>query len=288
MEKRFIKQFGLRPLKKDSRDFKLSAVLKLPPLEELPDEFELEPLEIKNQLETDYCTQMAACGASELQEGIELSPEWAFAVSKMISGDPEEFGQDLRTAIKVHTKFGVIEKGQAPYSLEAGDEDSKMRYINNWPKELFDKALGHKKQSYFKLDGQYDYFDDIRAFLWMNRAKKQVPVIGVEWNWPLDMKVMETSFAPGGGHALYARGWKQINGEPHLIIQNSYGPEAGDNGKHYFSREIINQFVEKYGAFVFVDKNPEKIKKIVWPLWRQIWEWFKKAMTNYFNEFLKT
>ena len=276
MEKKFITKFGLRELAEDKRDFKLSGIMKLPPLEELPAEFELEPLEIKDQLDTDYCTQMACCGASELQEGMKLSPEWCFAVSKKMSYDPEEYGQDLRMAMKVHTKYGAIEKKETPYSLEKGDEDNKMRYISNWPPNLFEKAKKHQKKSFVRIDGQYDFFDDIRAFIWAFRKEKRAAVLGVNWAWPLDMKIMETSFAPAGGHAIYCSGWKQIKGETYLVIINSYGKEAGDQGKHYFPRSIINQEIKKYGAFAFIDMPPKELKKLLWSPLRRLWEKVKE------------
>lgn len=46
----------------------------------------------------------------------------------------------------------------------------------------------------------------------------------------------------------------------YLIIQNSYGKEAGNGGWHYFSREIINKYVGLYGAFTFIDMDPETAK----------------------------
>ncbi len=275
-------RFGLKELPPDNRDFKLSAILKLPPLEELPENFELEPVSVYDQLESDYCSAESTCGASSIQEGVELSPEWSFAVSKMISGDPEEYGQDLRTAMKVHTKYGAIEISEAPYSVKS-DEDTKIRYINNWPQELFEKAQKHKKLSFIQIDGPYSHFDNIRAFIWAFRAQKRACIMGVEWSWPMNMKVIELSFAPGSGHAIYAIGWRNINGKNYLVIQNSYGKETGDNGRHYFPAEIINKFAEKYGKFAFIDMPQNEIKKKIWPLWMRIFEAIKK----YFNELLK-
>ena len=278
-----INKPGLLKLPKDNRDFKLSAVIKLPKLEELPKEFELEPITTYDQLESDYCSGEATCGASGLQEKIALSPEWSFAVSKMISEDPEEYGQDLRTAMKVHTKYGAIEKKDAPYSLEKGDEDNKIRYINNWPKDLFEKAGGHKKQTFFKIDGQYTPFDDIRAFIWMFRAEKRAAVIGVEWSWPLEQVIMDEP-GEGEGHALYAIGFKKINGKDYLVIQNSYGAEAGDNGKHYFSREVIDKFVGEYGSFAFIDMPVSEAIEKSWTCWQKF-VWAIKQFFNTISEF---
>jgi len=50
----------------------------------------------------------------------------------------------------------------------------------------------------------------------------------------------------------------------YLIIQNSYGKEAGENGRHYVSRKVVNYFVKRYGAMMFIDENPDTIKQKQW------------------------
>ena len=158
---------GLKPTKKDNRDFQLGKIITLPKLSELPKEFELEPLSIKDQGDTDFCTAFATCGMRELQEKKELNPYWSFAVSKIISGDPEEWGQDIRTALKSHIKYGAIEEKGVEYWRKEdhqGEPIEKIaRYIENYPKELFEKAKKHLAQSFFLVTGHYDHFDNIRA-----------------------------------------------------------------------------------------------------------------------------
>lgn len=270
-----IKTFGLRELPKDTRDFKLSSITKLPSLSELPEEFELPVLTIKNQKDTDFCAACASCGASEMQEEVELNPGWSFAISKKLSGDPESYGQDLRTIMKAHQRCGAIEENEAPYHF-SDTEDSVMRYLNNWPKELCKKAKKHLKKSFFSITGQYDAFDNIRAFIWAFKAEKRAVVMGVLWSWPLSQAIMRENPESGGGHAIYAIGWKMIDREPYLVIQNSYGKDAGDDGKHYFSRKIINECVGKYGAFSFIDMPKKEAQKKAWSPCRQLLEAIKK------------
>jgi len=267
---------GLVPLPKDKRDFRLSAIVELPDLKELPETFELEPVSIKNQYGSDFCTAMATCGMSELQEGVELEPSWSFAVSKMITGDVSVWGQNMRDAMKSHVKYGAIEKEWSPYSLENKDYIF-LRYISNWPVELFEKAKKHKKRTFFKVDGQYDDFDNIRATIWLFRDRKRAVGIGLDWGWSLRTKIIETLSQKKVGHMVYAIGWKKIKDMTYLVIQNSYGKGAGDNGKHYVSREVINKMVKKYGSYVFVDEIERKeAEKLNWSIFRRIWEKIKK------------
>ena len=41
------------------------------------------------------------------------------------------------------------------------------------------------------------------------------------------------------------------------MVQNSWG-DNGIHGRHLFTREVINQAVERYGAFMFSDIPKEK------------------------------
>src|SRR3990167_49397 len=148
--KGFHKGFGLLPKVEDKRDLKLGAGFKLPKLSELPAEFEHPILEIKDQLNTDFCGAYSSVGASELQEGVKLVPEYQFALIKEIQGgDVDSFGADLRSIMKSHQKFGALEEKYRPpgFSLKEKDQ-SFLRRIGNWPPELKIKALEHAKRAY--------------------------------------------------------------------------------------------------------------------------------------------
>jgi len=251
---------GLRELPKDDRDLKLGAIYSLPKLEELPDNFIIGFPKVKDQKDSDFCAAFASCSASELQEDdTELCPEWTFAVAKYLSGEnPDTFGLDLRTAMKAHQKFGALEKKDSPFSLE-NKPQSFLRNINNWPDELYKKAIKHKKESFFYVTGPYDNYDNIRASMWKFRNEKRAVVFGVIFSWSLSQVFMDTYQNKGGGHALCNIGFTPKC----LYIQNSYGESAGEAGRHYFSREVINRFVDLYGAFMFIDMPKEDARYMI-------------------------
>lgn len=140
---------GLLPLKPDIRDFRFGKIFKPIDLAKIPNDFIIGRTNIEDQGYNDFCSAYATTSASELQENVELNPFWSFAVSKMISGNPKEWGQNLRTAMKVHIKYGAIKKSDFNRG-EMTEED--LRYIEKYPKELFEKAKEHKKKSYFRVD----------------------------------------------------------------------------------------------------------------------------------------
>lgn len=264
---------GLRELPPDTRDFSLGAVFDLPKLEDLPAQFLLEPLSVKDQGSSDLCTAYATCGMSELQEGVELCPEYSFALGKEISGDPDAWGQDMRTAMKGHVKFGAIEQNHCYVEGDGGidprtqEPNSELRRIENWAPQLKEQAVVHAKRAFFSVDGPYDAFDDIRAALWRFRDEKRGVGLGVLWSWPLSQVVMKEPGTSNFGHMVYAIGWitSEEDGKPYLVIQNSAGESAGVKGRHYFSREVVNRFVVTYGAFMFVDLTKEEYLERIRP-----------------------
>lgn len=249
-------KFGLRPHVEESSDFQLGMWTILPDLKDLPEEFQLDdPFPAKDQGNTDFCSAYATCGISQIQEGTELFPEYSFALSKEISGNPVEWGQTLKNALKAHVKYGAIALDDVdPEVLELPNEN--LRYIDAYPESYKERAVQHKKQSYFFVSGKYDHFDNIRATI--HKYQSGVAV-GVIFSWDLYAKEIDTYEDQGYGHAMWVKGWTKDA----LIVKNSYGIRAGDNGVHYVSRDVINHFAGKFGVFVLLDVSPEKARELL-------------------------
>jgi len=271
---------GLQPTKPDKRDFQLGKIIKWPDLSELPKSFELPALSVKNQGSTDFCSSYMSCGMSELQEQVELNPEYSFALSKSISGNPQVWGQNLRTAMKAHL-IGALEEREVPREIKNWDRNH-IADIKNWP-DFTEKAKEHRKQSYFKVAGypsDWTPSDALKATIWLFRGLKRACGIGVVWSWSISDKRMTVWNPQGVGHAMFVRGWTE---DGFLIVQNSYGKGAGDNGHHYMSPVVIDKAVQKYGAYTFVDVDPSDMKKKLWPWWVKVIEAIKKYIKDLFK-----
>ena len=282
--------FGLKPLPKDTRDFSLGAVFGRISIWEVPNtDFEVAiPLEIKDQKDLDFCTGYALSAVSEDQEGVILDPLFTFAKIKQIIGNWQDWGADLRDACKEAIQFGSIEEKDSPYTLR--ESRDFLANWENWPKELDEKAQKHRKQSFFTVDGYADIFDAIRASIWQHRAEKRSILTGAlwedKWTYAPGGIIPKEVGVPVGGHAFKIFGQKIIDNVPYLKAQLSNNEDIGDKGIFYFSRETVNlKFI--FGNFMFKDMDPEEVKKIVWPLWRRIWEKIKKSIKEYFNILLK-
>ncbi len=278
---------GLLPLKKDNRDFSFKKQFGTTGIDNLPDEFEVEnAIYVEDQRDTDMCAAFAVTSVSEDQEGVDLDPLYTFAKIKQIQGDWSVWGADLRDACKSQIKYGAIKKELSPHTISE-DRDFIANW-ENWPEELDEKAIEHRKNSYFRVDEGFDTFSDIKLAIWQNRAKKRSILTGVRWqhHW-LDSSngiIKNNNGVSLFGHAFKVSGWKKINGEEYLIAVLSNGREIGDAGRFYFPREIVNQeFI--YGAYMLEDINPDEIKKSQWSIWRRVWEAIKNYWSIVINEF---
>jgi hypothetical protein len=256
-------QPGLKPITPDERDFQLGAITTLPDPKTVPDFVLTGPYLNHETQEEDDCSAFAVCKASELQEGVLLDRKFQFALSKSKSGDPEEWGQDLRTALLTPVKLGSLEHEERPLDLE-NRPLSYLRYLTNWGdiKELLDFAVEHRKKSavFISPSQGMDYFDTILASMWKFKEEKRAVVFGTIFDVPLTDMFLKGKWGSGGGHAMLFIGKRTINGEPYLIAQNHYPGYAGENGVHYLDRERVNQSAETFGAGMFVDYAPEEIK----------------------------
>lgn len=250
----------LKPLKKDKRDFKLGYVFQLPKLGEIPttDWMVDVPLEIKTQND-DECTAFAAAAVAEDHEGVILDPHYTFSREKLILGNKDEYGGDLRAVAKAAVKFGFLEKSKSPYPN--ADRNTAADW-NKWSLDCDADAEVHKQKSYFLVEGPYDFFDNLRAALWLFRKNKNSALAGSYWfpDWLSRTVIDSFSGDANSAHAFKTRiGQKIINGFPFLAIQQSYGPNIGDHGTQYFSRSVVNSEWKDFGAFMFVDMDPNEV-----------------------------
>lgn len=258
---------GLLPTPDDERDFSLGGVFGVIDIKQVPigDWVVSEPLEIKDQRRSDMCTGYSLAAVSEDQEGVPLDPGFAFAMIKRERGEVNQYGASLRDGVKVAVNTGLIKVGDNPDDFSNEDRN----FIANWRNwnlgVLLPKAEEHKKASYFKVDGPYDTFDNIRAALWQHRAEKRSVYTGCIWqNTWSNSEGGVISKKPGAGsfgHAFKVFGVKYFKGEPYLMVQNSYGTDVGDNGIFYFPRNIVNAYFT-FGAYMFKDMPLDVAKNL--------------------------
>ena len=166
------------------------------------------------------CTCYTTCDIAEDQKNIvfDVDDLWARIKGK------NQYGADPREVFAEAVKNGLLPKGQTERQI-------------NW-------------KSYWKADeGLKDKFDNVRSAL----MTSQSPVgCGTYWysNWTAST-VLEKGEKPLNGHMYSIEGWKQINNEPHLII------EAWIGKKLYMNREVFNHAMSPYGMGAWVLSTSE-------------------------------
>lgn len=276
---------GLKPLKKDERDFSLAGVFGQVDIKEVTsgDFMVAQPLKIRDQGDTDFCSAYAVIEVSEDQEGELLLPTYQFFKTKQISGDPESWGADLRDACKAPIKFGSLPL--AGYEEYADLPRSKVVDPATWPIEFDVVAAKRKKATYFKVDGKYDTFDNIRAAMWQHMDERRSIVVGACWrsSWVNVLGgVIPEEYEEGGfGHAFKICGQKVVNNTLYLVAQLSNSPYIGDNGLFYFSRDVVNKEFTPYGQFMFKDVERETVESTQKEGW---YTRFMRLITNLFKK----
>lgn len=235
-----MKNYGLQPLPKDRRDYSNRLTFGSFNISELPDEYILNST-ILNQGGTFKCTAYTACAIQESQHTISFDPDWFYEQEGIVAGKVSEFGYDLRTQMRTGVK-----KGFRPLT----EQESPEKF---------------KDDSFFSIDGFRDLFDNIRVAMWLGKDEKRCASLGCVWYNEFEGQggIVPLNYKnPAGLHNVKCCGWKKIGAETYLVIQNSYGTSAGDNGLYYFPRSVVNK-VFTVGAYVWrATPDPEQIKTI--------------------------
>lgn len=235
--------FTLKKRKASRKDYSLHKSLKLSAPAAFPDELLLlSP--IIDQGSVDICTACAAVAARYNETNGAVTDQNAFWQQELsFAGESSNTnGFDLQVPLST-----AVEKGFPNYAPSA----------------------------YFWItpnNGQ-DLFDSVRTAL----LTTNYPLVaGVMWDnsWTETPQgiVQSLGNSPLGGHCVKIAGFKTINGQPYIVIQNSWGTSLGDNGLWYFPRSVFNQAFAEFGIAVWSDSPNVQVKTLgmISALWYNI------------------
>lgn len=117
------------------------------------------------------------------------------------------------------------------------------------------------RTAYFRITPTYplDFFDAIRLAMLSTKDERRSVSVGTPWypawNDPHHGGILPVpaSFATAGlgWHNWKVAGWKTIGGAPYLICKMWAGPDYGDHGFVYMSRELANAVLNISGAAAY-------------------------------------
>lgn len=210
-----------------------------------------------DQMNTLRCTGYGAAHNGEYIEGRRMSPDWSAAKIGEVQGRSVDInGADPNACMKAMRDYGFLPIEFAPYSLlKDGLEGSG---IGVWPKQL-EEATIDSNAAFVRVDGPHDIFDNIRNALLKETKEGKgacVDAFGTwyhEWSSAITIPSSYGLFA--GYHRYLFVDWVTVDGTPFLVALNSYGTSAGENGYHYFPREVVNREFAKRGTSLKILKT---------------------------------
>lgn len=248
------KPSGLLPTPPDDRDFQL-GIFGLREYKPKHTRLELPTLSYKNQKNLNTCGWNAAIGTHEPDEGKVLSVRSLVSYARLrglINGNGYS---NLRDNQKALADWGAAEE---TLCQDTGHEDWE-KYSRADVAKLTENANTHKIKTFWSVN-------DRNAMMKALDEGHRIEV-GIDWYtgfnqgggfsrpWlitkPVGYKV--------GGHALCIIGYDlNYHGYKVWIVQNSYGPNWGDNGKFYMTMDFFDT-QNAYGAYTNLDMEAKVV-----------------------------
>lgn len=209
-------------LREDSRDKVFKH--KFGQVVTLPDEYnsDSELLDDTQPIGDVKCTCYTTCDIAEDQQKRE------FDILDLWQRIPSnQYGADPRDVLKEAVSNGLLPKGQG-------------QRVKDW------------KSFWSAKDGMKDVFDNVRSALYMAQSPVGVALYWCqEWLNVPAFGVMPIGKNQLNGHMFSVEGWKQVDGQPMLIV------EAWIGRKLLMPRNVFNDAMNKYGTQAWVLSTSE-------------------------------
>lgn len=245
---------GVQPVRKDHRTYSFKRTFGAPALA-LPSEYNVDSgfgfPDQNADGAPEGCTSYAQTEMAQTEDGTRYKPSYTYYWTRFLEGT---LGQNVGCNIYDSLKSAIV------YGLQTPDETTVA------------EAQLHRRGQYFSVVDNFnssDAFDDVRTAMFLTRKRS----VSAATPWFLDFANQSDGILPqpsnwdlkyASWHNWLIVGWKTINDQPYLIGKSWQGPNYGDHGYHYVSRELFNQLMAQNGsgAFTFAIARPEDILRI--------------------------
>lgn len=256
-------RFQQQPWKNDprSRRFSNAKYFGALPLTALPKNFTRDPGPALDQQATLRCTGYGNAAEAYFIHGFQGHPDWhAAKVGQKQGRSVDEYGGDPNACMKSMRDDGFLPSTASPLRLETHGVNGTSWH--SFGPQLDDVARKNDTAvAFFKVDGPYDIFDNIRVALFQayNPVTKRGPAVDAfgrwfrEWSGPTDFIPQKySSFA--GYHRYVFFGWEG----DYLLLKNSYGIDGHEMRMH---RITVNEEFKQPGTTLKILRTatPEQI-----------------------------
>jgi hypothetical protein len=191
------------------------------------------------------CTAYSGVAEREPATGKKYDAELQWKAELDFMGVKDANGATMETKFAVGVKVGFFIEGQTTPS------DTATAYF------------------FVKKSGGLDWFDSVRSAINQLYIKygKVIPLsVGMnwysEWDFAPNGIIPDSATSLLGGHDVKIAGFETYSdGVDYIRLQNSWGPEYGDQGTYRVSRQVFNKYFDVYGAGYWVDDRDLKFKQ---------------------------
>lgn len=213
------------------------------------------------------CTGYAQSEVAQDEDKIKYYPWYPYNKTRVMEGTwPEDVGCDIRDSLNSTIVYGLLADG-----------------------ELTDEQAGyHRRGAFYNVvdSPDLDAFDDVRsAIVTNNRTVSVATPWFPEWEGQLNLGIVPFPLSkPTSYHNWKICGWKTIAGQPYLIGKSWQGPEYGDGGYHYVSRDTFNYIakMDGFGAFTLRKADAGDYQRVKLAILEQVFSyirlWFSKLL----------
>ncbi|MDE1944831.1 MAG: hypothetical protein KGI03_00965 [Patescibacteria group bacterium] len=245
-----LKNYGLIPKALPKRHptthqvFGSIAVADLPATLDLPD-----IVGPTDQGATSFCTCYAARQLCSDQDGIVYDENWGVAMTSEIVGAPIVGGAPALDAMNAMIQKGPLALSDCPPGMTWQEKGPAfIADWRNWPQDLALKAAPHEKATVLSVDGPYDAFDNIRAFM---AAHKRHTALATKWYYQFNTPHADGTIDPVPDYATPVFTWHMyeamypdvVNGVEVIWVKPHEGAGYGKGGYAAFDRATINRLV---------------------------------------------
>lgn len=194
--------------------------------------FRLEKMPVKNQNTINSCVAHSIALIKETQEYYETGKKVEFSVGWLYgyrnTNDYKGQGMMPKEALTNLKNFGNVTIDLFPENFEY---DALQDLINKRKNTCLSNGAKYKISSYARVTD----VNSVKSCLYVRKSPVMLicNIYQSFYNTRSDGMVREPSGNLSGSHAMTVVGWTNINGTEYYIVQNSWGPEWGDNGICY-------------------------------------------------------